>query len=216
MKQDIHNFLDECDVCQCNKGEMFKSLGTLQPLPIPPAIWKDISMDFFTDLPKSENKSVIMVVVDRLSKYAHFYTLQHPFIASTVAQIFMDQGFKLHGMPHSIVSDCDPTFTSNFWQELFKIQGTELHLSTTYHPKTDGQTEVVNKCLETYLRCFALEKQNQWAQWLPLAEWWYNTSYHTTTRMTPFEAVYGHKPPSVLSYLPGASKVQAVDLTLTA
>jgi hypothetical protein len=128
-------------------------------------------MDFITGLPKLGNRSVIMVVVDRLSKYAHFCTLQHPFTTSTVAQIFMDQVFKLHGMPHSIVSNRDPTFTSNFWQELFKIQGTELHLSTTYHPRTDGQTEVVNKCLETYLRCFSLEKKNQWAQWLPLAEW---------------------------------------------
>jgi hypothetical protein len=173
-------------------------------------------MDFITGLPKSRNKSVIMVVVDHLSKYAHFYTLQHPFTTSMVAQIFMDQVFKLHGMPHSIVSDCDPTFTNNFWQELFKIQDTELHLNTTYHPQTDGQTKVVNKCLETYLRCFASKKQNQWAQWLPLAEWWYNTSYHTATRMTHFEAVYGQKPPSVLSYLPGASKVHAVDLTLTA
>jgi hypothetical protein len=99
---------------------------------------------------------------------------------------------------------------------LFKIQGTKLHLNTTYHPQTNGQTEVVNKFLETYLRCFASENQNQWAQWLPLVEWWYNTSYHKTTRMTPFEAVYGQKPPSVLSYLQGASKVQAVDLTLTA
>ena len=157
-------------------------------------------MDFITGLPKSGNKSVIMVVVDRLSKYAHFCALSHPFTASTVAQIFMDQVFKLHGMPHSIVSDRDPTFTSNFWQELFKLQGTQLHLSSAYHPQTDGQTEVVNKCLETYLRCFASEKQHQWAQWLPLAEWWYNTTYHTATRMTPFEAVYGQKPPSVLSY----------------
>jgi hypothetical protein len=71
-------------------------------------------------------------------------------------------------------------------------------------------------CLETYFRCFASKKKNQWVQWLPLAEWWYNTSYHTTTCMTPFEAVYGQKPPSVLSYIPGASKVQAIDLTLTA
>jgi hypothetical protein len=116
------------------QGRNSKISGTLQPLPIPPAIWKDISMDFITDLPKSGNKSVIMVVVDRLSKYAHFCTLQHPFTSSMVAQIFMDQGFKLHGMPHSFVSDRDPNFTSNFWQELFKIQGTELHLSTTYHP----------------------------------------------------------------------------------
>jgi hypothetical protein len=114
-------------------------------------------------------------------------------------------------MPHSIVSNRDPTFTSNFWQELFKLQGTQLHLSTTCHPQTDGQTKFVNKCLETYLRCFASENQNQWAQWLPLAEWWYNTSYHTTTRMTPFEVVYGQNPPSVLSYLPGVSKVQVVD-----
>jgi hypothetical protein len=131
-------------------------------------------MDFIIGLPKSRNKSVIMEIFDRLSKYAHFCTLQHPFTASTMAQIFMYQVFKIHGMPHSIVSDRDPTFTSNFWQELFK-QGTQLHLSTTYHPQTDGQTEVVNKCLETYLRCFFLEKKNQWAQWLPLAEWWYNT-----------------------------------------
>jgi hypothetical protein len=90
-------------------------------------------MDFITDLPKSGNKSIIMVVVDRLSKYAHLCTLQHLFTTSTVAQIFMDQVFKLHGMLHSIVSDRDPNFTRNFWQELFKIQGTKLHLSTTYH-----------------------------------------------------------------------------------
>jgi hypothetical protein len=90
MKQDIHNFVAECDVCQCNKGEIVKSSGTLQSLTIPPSIWKDISMDFITDLPKSRNKSIIMVVVDCLSKYAHLCALQHPFTKSTVAQIFMD------------------------------------------------------------------------------------------------------------------------------
>ena len=156
-----------------------------------------------------------MVVFDHLSKYAHLCAFQHPFTTSTVAQRFMDQVFKLHDMLHSIVSDHDQTFTSKFCQEMFKLQGTQLHLNTAYHPQTDGQTEVVNKCLETYLRCFASKKKNQWAQWLPLAEWWYNTSYHTTTRMNPFEAVYGQKPPLILSYLPSASKVQAVDLTLT-
>jgi hypothetical protein len=103
----------------------------------------------------SGHKSFIMVVVDRLSKYDHLCSVQHPFTTSTVAQLFMDQVFKLHGIPHSIVSDRDPTFTSNFWQELLKLQGTQLHLNTTYHPQIDGQTEVVNKCLETYLRCFA-------------------------------------------------------------
>jgi hypothetical protein len=134
MKQDIRNFVAECEVCQHNKGEIVKSLGTLQLLPIPPVIWKDISMDFITSLPKSGHKSVIMVVVDRLSKYSHFYALQHPFTTSTVAQLFMDQVFKLYGMLHSIVSDRDPTFTRNFWQEFFKLQGIQLHLSTAYHP----------------------------------------------------------------------------------
>ena len=90
MKKNVHTFVAECDVCQCNKGEIIKSPGTLQPLLIPPAIWKDISMEFITGLPKSGNKLVIVVVVDRLSKYAHFFTLSHPFTESTVAQIFMD------------------------------------------------------------------------------------------------------------------------------
>jgi hypothetical protein len=127
MKQDVHNVVAECDVCQCNKGEIVKSHGTLQPLPIPPVIWRDIFMDFIVGLPKLGNKSIIMVVVDHLSNYAHLCALQHPFTASTMAQHFMDQVFRLHGMPHSIVYDRDPTFTSNFWQELFKLQGTQLH-----------------------------------------------------------------------------------------
>ena len=171
-------------------------------------------MDFITSLPKSGNKSIIMVVVYRLSRYAHFYTLQHPFTTSKVAQIFMDQGFKLHGMLHSIIFYRDPTFTRNFWQELFKIQGTKLHLSTAYHPQTDGQKEVVNKCLETYLHCFSSDKQHQWVQLLALEEWWYNISYHTTTKMTPYEIMYGKQPPTVTSYLLGTSKVQVIDKLL--
>ena len=102
MKQDIWNFVVECDLCQHNKGEIVKSPRILQTLPTPPAIWRDISMDFIVGLPKLGNKSVIMVVVDHLSKYAHFCALQHPFTSSTVAQLFMDQVFKIHGMPHSI------------------------------------------------------------------------------------------------------------------
>jgi hypothetical protein len=183
MKEDVRNFFIECDVCQHNKGETVKSLGTLQPLSSPLAIWRDISMDCITGLPKLGNKLVIMVVVDILSKYAHCCALQHQFTTSTVAQLFMDQIFKLHCMSHSIVSNRDPTFTSNFWQELFKLQVTQFHLNIAYHPHTNGQTEDVNKCLETYLRCFASKKKNQWDQWLPLDDWWYNTSYHTAARM---------------------------------
>eukprot|EP00253_Pinus_taeda_P027776 PITA_27776 len=162
MKKDILTFVVECDVCQRHKGETVKAPGTLQPLPIPTSIWTEVSMDFITSLPKSGNKSVIMVVVDKLSKYAHFCALPHPFTPTLVAQSFMDQIFKLHGMPTSIVSDRDPVFTSNFWQELFRIQGTQLKLNTSYHLQTDGQTEAVKKCLETYLRYFTSEKQHLW------------------------------------------------------
>jgi hypothetical protein len=111
-------------------------------------------MDFIIGLPKLGNKSVIMVVVDHLSRYAHLCSLQRSFTASIVAQIFMDNIFKLHGMPHSIFSNHDTTFTNNFWQEFLNLQGTQLHLNTTYHPYINGQTKVVNKCLETCFRCF--------------------------------------------------------------
>jgi hypothetical protein len=121
MKKDILQFVTECEVCQCNKGEMVKSPGVLQPLPILASLWTEISMDFIVGLPKVRNKSVIMVVVDHLSKYAHFCPLPHPFTLTLIAQVFLDHIFNLHGMPTSIVSDRDPSFTNTFWQELFKL-----------------------------------------------------------------------------------------------
>jgi hypothetical protein len=134
MKHDICTYVVECDTCQCNKEETVKSPYALQLLPIQPTIWMDISMEFIVGLPKLDNKSVIMVVVDHFSKYAYLCALQNPFRASIVAQFFIDDIFKLHGIPHSIVSNCDPCFTSNFWKELFRLQGTKLHLSIAYHP----------------------------------------------------------------------------------
>jgi hypothetical protein len=168
-------------------------------------------MYFITGLPKSEGKSVIMVIFDRLTKYTHFCSLSHPFKASTVATAFMETVQKLHGSPKIIVSDRDPIFTRHFWIELFSCLGTQLAHSSSYHPQSDGQTKIVNKCLEGYLRCFVSDKQTQWFKWLPLAEWWCNTSFHTATKMTPFMALYGYHPPSITSSLKEKSKVQAVE-----
>ncbi|GKB27941.1 putative mitochondrial protein [Tanacetum coccineum] len=109
-------------------------------------------------------------LMDRLSKYAHFIPLANPFTASQVAQVFLDQVYKLHGLPESIVSDRDKVFLSNFWKALFAKLKVKLKLSTVYHPQTDGQTEVGNRSLGCYLRCMCGEKPKEWVKWLPLAE----------------------------------------------
>ncbi|GJY66109.1 putative mitochondrial protein [Tanacetum coccineum] len=129
-------------------------------------------------LPSSHGKTVILVIIDRLSKYGHFIPLSHPFKAVQIAQA--------------------------------------LVYSSAYHPQTDGQTEVVNRCLECYLRCITSEQPSEWVNWLSLAEFWYNTNYHTAINTTHFEVVYGQTPPTHVSYMAGDSHVKAVDRTLVA
>ena len=156
-------------------------------------------MDFITNLPKSKGKNVIMVVVYRFTKYAHFFSLSHPFSASVVVVEFMEIVQQLHGNLKIIVSNRDPIFTRKFWTELFSYLGTQLAHSSSYHPQSDGKTEIVNRCLEVYLCCFAWDKQTQWVKWLSLAEWWYNTSFHTTSKMSPFMPLYRYHPSSITS-----------------
>ncbi|KAA8546750.1 hypothetical protein F0562_003179 [Nyssa sinensis] len=211
MRQALKDFLKTCEVCQQYKADCMKPAGLLQPLPIPTQSWIDVSMDFIEGLPMANGHSVIMVVVDRLTKYAHFVPMKHPFSAASVARAFVANVVRLHGVPASIVSDRDKVFTSHFWQALFRLQGTKLCMSSSYHPQTDGQSEVVNRTLEQYLRCFAGSQPKKWVEWIPWAEFSYNTSIHSATKITPFEAVYGKPPPSLLTYVPGTARVQAVD-----
>lgn len=184
--------------------------GLLQPLLIPQTIWEEITMDFIVKLPKSQGYDAILVVVDRLSKYAHFMALRHPYSAKTVAEVFIREVVRLHGVPVSIVSDRDPLFLSTFWRELFRMQGTQLNMSIAYHPTTNRQTEVINRILEGCLRCFCSEQPKNWHAVLPWAEYWYNTSYQGAARCTPFETVYGKAPPSLNRFVPGESVVEAV------
>uniref|UniRef100_A0A2N9EXV4 RNA-directed DNA polymerase n=1 Tax=Fagus sylvatica TaxID=28930 RepID=A0A2N9EXV4_FAGSY len=157
MREDVLAFIRECEICQTHKVEQLAPTGLLQPLPIPNQVWEDISMDFIDGLPTSQGKTTIFVVVDRLSKYAHFIPISHPYTA------------------------------------------------------TDGQTEVVNRTLEMYLRCFTNTKPNQWVKWLAWAEYCYNTGWHSAIRKTPFEAVYGREPPTLLTYVLGSARVASVE-----
>lgn len=129
MKKDVRDHIRNCEICQSIKADTTKPRGLLEPLPIPLKPWFDIRMDFVDSLPKSHGFEVVLVVVDRLAKYVHFIPLSHPFTAAKVASVSMKEVFKLHGMPQTIVSDRDAVFTSNFWVELFRLQGTELAMS---------------------------------------------------------------------------------------
>lgn len=162
LKTDVENFVKQCAVCQHAKHERVHPPGLLQQLPIPAGAWQDITMDFIEGLPKSEGYNCILVVVDRFSKYAHFIPIKHPFIAKQIAQVVLDVVFRLHGPPKSIATDRDRIFTSNFWKELFQLSKVTLHMSSAYHPQTDGQSERVNQCLEMYLRCSVHETPTKW------------------------------------------------------
>ncbi|WVZ51461.1 hypothetical protein U9M48_002607 [Paspalum notatum var. saurae] len=177
LRSDVDEFVKQ------SKHELVHSPGLLQPLPIPDGAWKDITMDFIEGLPKSQNCTSILVVVDRFTKVAHFIPLHHPFTAKDIARYFLDNVVKLHGVPISIVTDRDRIFLS-----------TKLVSSTAYHPQTDGQSEIVNQCLEMYLRCAIYASPRDWKAWLSLAELWYNSSHHSSLGCSPFKALYGFDP----------------------
>jgi hypothetical protein len=132
-------------------------------------------MDFVEGLPKVHGKSVILTIVDRFSKSAHFVPLGHPYTATTVVRAFFDNIVKLHGIPSSIVSDRDPVFTGHFWKALFGLAGVTLQFTSAFHPQADGQSEATNKIVVMYLRCLTRDRPRQWLQWLPWAKFCYNS-----------------------------------------
>ncbi|KAL0537311.1 hypothetical protein IC582_026288 [Cucumis melo] len=192
MKREVAEFVSRCLVCQQVKAPRQKPAGLLQPLSIPKWKWENVSMDFITGLPRTlRGFTVIWVVVDRLTKSAHFVPGKSTYTASKWAQLYMSEIVRLHGVPVSIVSDRDARFTSKFWKGLQTAMGTRLDFSTAFHPQTDGQTERLNQVLEDMLRACALEFPGSWDSHLHLMEFAYNNSYQATIGMAPFEALYG-------------------------
>lgn len=156
LKADVESFVKSCEVCQQTKYVTSSPAGLLQPIPIPTKVWHDLAMDFITHLPSYKGNTTILVVVDRVSKAAHFGMLPSTYTAYSVAELFSTMICQLYGFPNSIISDRDPIFTSQFWQSLFKLNGTSLRMSSSYHPqlmdKPKSSTVAYNNtCVALYM-----------------------------------------------------------------
>lgn len=199
MNQTVRRYVRNCHTCSRSKASRFPYQGLLQPLDAPMRRWEDIAVDFIVDLPRSRSETTgqvcrnIMVVTDRLSKQRHFIGCGST-EAKYTARLFLHHVWKHHGLPKTIVSDRGSQFTSRLWQRLCQRLGISTKLSTAYHPETDGQSENANQVLEQYLRAYVNYLQNDWVNWLPLAEFAANNHRSETTGVTPFYAAYGQHP----------------------
>jgi len=166
----------------------------MQPLEIPVWKWDSISIDFVTYLPRNfRGHDTIWVIVDRLTKSAHFLAMNMRMSMTKLAQLYVKEIVRLHGVPSSIVSNRDPQFTSRFWQTLHEALGSKLTMSSAYHPQTDGQSERTIRSLENLLRTCILYHLGAWDEVLPLIEFTYNNSFYVSIGMAPYEALYGRK-----------------------
>ncbi|GJV21580.1 reverse transcriptase domain-containing protein [Tanacetum coccineum] len=194
MKRDIATYVSKCLTCSKVKAEHQRPSGLLQQPEIPEWKWDKITMDFITKLPRSKSRhDTIWVIVDRLTKSAHFLAIREDYSTEKLAKIYVDEIVARHGVPVSIISDRDGRFTSRCWQTVQKALGTRLDMSTAYHPQTDGQSERTIQTLEDMLRACVIDFGGSWDVHLPLAEFSYNNSYHSSIRCAPFEALYGRK-----------------------
>jgi hypothetical protein len=194
MKRDVAEYVALCDTCQRVKAEHQRPAGLLQPLKVPEWKWEEIGMDFIVGLPRTQaGYDSIWVVVDRLTKVAHFIPVKTTYSSAKLAELYMSRIVCLHGVPKKIVSDRGTQFTSRFWQKLHESLDTKLNFSSAYHPQTDGQTERTNQVLEDMLRACTLKYKQSWDKSLPYAEFSYNNSYQASLKMSPYEALYGRK-----------------------
>jgi hypothetical protein len=194
MHKKVRRYIKQCDTCQRNKPSRHIPYGELQNSETPTRPWEWITIDFITKLPKSDGHDMIMVVVDRLTKYSYMIPTTETIDANTMAFLLFRYIFANHGTPQKMTSDRDKLFTSKMWQSFADLVGIEHRLSTAYHPRTNGQTERTNQTLEQYLRHYVNYQQDDWAKLLPMAQFAYNNAMHATTKETPFFANYGCNP----------------------
>ena len=192
MKVMVNRFVDSCEICQRAKGH--KGSVPLKNMGIPNKPWEEINYDFIVKLPLSNGFDSILVVVDRFSRQAHFIPCLESTNAEELAEIFVRDIWKHHGLPKKTISDRGSTFNSHFLKALYQKLNIDPAFSTAYHPETDGLAERTNQWLEGFLRSFCNYQQDDWAKWLPIAEFCHNNQTNSATGKTAFEAVYGHNP----------------------
>ncbi|KAG8489111.1 hypothetical protein CXB51_017135 [Gossypium anomalum] len=194
LKREVTEFVRKCLTCQQVKAEHQLPSGLLQPVKIPLWKWERVTMDFVSGLPLTPSKKdSVWVIVDRLTKSAHFIPVRTDYSLQRLAKLYVAEIVRLHGVPVSIISDRDPRFTSRFWRKLHEALGTRLDFSTAFHPQTDGQSERIIQVLEDMLRGCVIEFGGSWEDYLPLAEFAYNNSYQASIQMAPYEALYGRR-----------------------
>jgi hypothetical protein len=194
MDKEIESYVTSCDACQRNKPSQRATMGLMRPLPIPDRPWQQVSMDLITALPRSRSgNDAIVVFVDKLTKMVHYVATTTNVTAPQLADLFMREVVRHHGVPESILSDRDPRFTANFWRAFWNQLGTKLVMSTAYHPQTDGQTERANRTLEEQLRSYINDRQTDWDEHLSALELAFNNSKHASTGFTPFHLNTGRE-----------------------
>ena len=192
MKRHVGDFVQRCLTCQQIKVEHQRPAGLLQPLEVAEWKWEHITMDFVTHLPQTPQKrDAVWVIVDWLTKLAHFLVVRMTFTREEFCKLYIREIVRLHGVPVSIVSDQDPRFTAKFWNSFQKAMGTQLRMSTAFHPQIDGQSERIIQVLEDMLRACVLDIKGSWEEQFPLVEFAYNNSYQASIHIVPFEALYG-------------------------
>ena len=187
LREEVERYVKHCPVCQFDKSSNLKPAGLLQPLPIPQSPWDSVSFDFITALPRTERgNEAIVVFVDRLTKFAYIYPCQDTITAEGFAELWYEVVYRNEGVSREFISDRDPRFTSKFWEEACKLLGTKLARSTAFHPQTDGQTERVNRILETYLRHYVSTSHSDWDILLAGAQFAYNNAWQESVGNSPF------------------------------
>ena len=194
MSTYVKNYVSRCDWCAHFKESNVAPPGKLQPLDISNMPWVDVSADFITDLPLSNGYDSILVVVDHFSKEVEFIPCNKTVTALEMAKLYLFHVWKNHGLPCTIVSNRRPQFASQMMKDLCKYLGIISKLSTAYHPHTDAQMEQMNHDLQQYLCIFITEKQNEWADWIALAQFSYNTKQQTSTKKSHFEVTHTYSP----------------------